>query len=121
MLYKGIKESFDMFVVPQHENDPDWVNFEAAHKMGVKEEGGAIFAQIWKGRDEKTLLIRGVYFPPKYADQIGAVIENWREFRGIPQTALPVHPMIAKTGREKLAAMKKKLPAKPRRRTKKAR
>lgn len=46
MLYKGIKDSFEFFVVPQHENDPDWVNFEAAHKMGMKEEGGAILAQM---------------------------------------------------------------------------
>lgn len=121
MLYKGIKDSFEFFVVPQHENDPDWVNFEAAHKMGVKEEGGAIFAQIWKGRDKKNLLIRGVYFPPKYADQIGAVIKDWREFRGIPQMALPEHPMAAKTGPEKMKKRKAKLPAKPRRRNKKAR
>lgn len=124
MLYRNVRESFEFFVVPQHEGDPDLVNFETARKLGVKEEGGAIFAQLFKGRDGESILIRGTYFPKKYADQIGAVIENWREFRGIPQMALPHHPMMAKTGAEKIAAAKKrrtKSAAKPRRRTKKAR
>lgn len=81
-LFENVTESF-LHRIPRDKSLDD---LERALACTSLDERGAVIAQIAviEGKED-TYRVTGAWFPPEIADKILAVIDEWRELKGIPR------------------------------------
>lgn len=81
-LFEDVPESF-LHYIPR---DDSFVNLEAALQHAKGNPNGMVISQIVVDPSFGTeYLITGAWVPPEIADKLIAVINEWRESRGIPR------------------------------------
>lgn len=83
-LYKDVPESFLCYASKNQITGQ--CDIEACIKKTKQSHGGTIVAQISDGNPiDGGYRIQGAWVPPEIADKLIAVINEWRESKGIPR------------------------------------